>query len=68
MKVSAALSIDASTVIKMRLYIRYTDVNKDVHQILLRTKTMKTNMLNMNNILDEMAVHDFKFLLADLKR
>lgn len=65
---SAALSTDSNVFIKMCLYIRYKEAKKYVHQILLRTRTITANMFNMNRFSDEMALHAFRFLLADLKK
>lgn len=47
--VSAALSTGGSLIIKMRLFIGYKEAKNDVHQHLLRTKTITTNILNMNS-------------------
>ena len=52
MTLAAAVSGDASPAVKMGLYVRYKKAKKDVAHILLRTRTIKTNMSNLNSYSD----------------
>lgn len=65
---AAALGSTASSGMKILLYERYKSARKDVQQIEMRSRIIKTCTFNINNYSEFMSLHDFRFKVTDLPK